>query len=62
MTWLGLAATRTVAGADDPTFRDKVAPILEQRCLHCHGEATHKGNLSLRTAATALKGGDNVGF
>ena len=59
MTWLGLAATRTVAGADDPTFRDKVAPILEQRCLYCHGEATHKGNLSLRTAATALKGGDS---
>ena len=59
VTWLGLAATGTGAGADDPTFRDKVAPILEQRCLHCHGEATKKGNLSLRTAAAAFKGGDS---
>ena len=45
--------------ADDPLFRDKVAPILERRCLHCHGEATHKGNLSLSTAAAAFKGGDS---
>ena len=59
VTWLGLAAVRTGAGADDPTFRDKVAPILEQRCLHCHGEATHKGNLSLSTAAAAFRGGDS---
>ena len=59
VTWLGLAAARTVAGADDPTFRDKVAPILELRCLHCHGDATHKGNLSLGTAAAAFKGGDS---
>ena len=59
VTWLGLAPARTVSGADDPNFRDRVAPILEQRCLHCHGETTHKGNLSLHTAAAAFKGGDN---
>ena len=59
LTWLGLAAARSVAASGRPAFRDKVAPILERRCLHCHGEATHKGNLSLSTAAAAFKGGDS---
>ena len=57
--WLGLAARTSCAAADDQLFRDKVAPILERRCLHCHGEATHKGNLSLSTAAAVFKGGDS---
>jgi hypothetical protein len=59
VTWLGMSAVPSVMGADDPTFRDKVAPILERRCLHCHGDLTHKGNLSLSTAAAAFKGGDS---
>ncbi len=33
--------------ADDQLFRDKVAPILEGRCVHCHGEREPKGGLSL---------------
>jgi len=59
-TWLVSAvATASGAGADDSSFRDKVAPILERRCVYCHGGATPKGNLSLSTAAAALKGGDS---
>ena len=57
--WLARLAAANVAAADDPIFRDKVAPILERRCLHCHGEATQKGNLSLSTAAAVFKGGDS---
>ena len=46
------------AGGDDRLFRDKVAPVLERRCIHCHGARSPKGNLSLSTSAGALKGGD----
>ena len=59
LTWLASGGRATAAAADDPLFRDKVAPILERRCVHCHGDATPKGNLSLSTAAAALKGGDS---
>ena len=49
---------RLLAAADDQFFRDQVAPILERRCVHCHGGSAPKGNLSLTTAAGASKGGD----
>jgi Protein of unknown function (DUF1553)/Protein of unknown function (DUF1549)/Planctomycete cytochrome C len=45
--------------ADDSYFRDSVAPVLEQRCIHCHGGAAPKGKLSLATAAAVLKGGES---
>ena len=31
------------AGGDDQLFRDKVAPILERRCIHCHGDTYTQG-------------------
>ncbi len=43
---------------DDQLFSDKVAPILEGRCVHCHGEHEPKGGLSLARAAGARKGGE----
>ena len=45
--------------ADDSYFRDNVAPVLEQRCVHCHSGATPKGRLSLATQAAVLKGGES---
>ncbi len=58
-TVLGLAPGPCVVAADDDTFfRTHVAPVLEIRCLHCHDETTHKGDLSLISASAALKGGD----
>jgi hypothetical protein len=50
------------AGADEPErlFREQVAPVLEKRCLHCHGsEASPKGGLSLASRAGLLRGGEN---
>jgi hypothetical protein len=49
------------AGADEPDrlFREHVAPILEKRCLHCHGAETSKGGLSLASRKGLLHGGDN---
>ena len=57
-TVISLAAAPVASGADDQLFRERIAPILERRCVHCHGGSTPKGNLSLTTAAGASKGGD----
>jgi hypothetical protein len=40
-------------------FRARVAPVLEARCIRCHGGATTKGGLSLRTAEAIRAGGEN---
>ena len=40
-------------------FREQVAPILERRCLHCHGAETQKGGLSLASGKGVLRGGEN---
>ena len=54
MLLLALAAP---GGADEP-FRDRIAPILESRCLSCHGGDRPKGGFSLETRAGLLAGGD----
>ena len=41
----------------DRLFRERVAPVLERRCVHCHGDASPKGGLSLTTAEAVRKGG-----
>jgi hypothetical protein len=61
---LGLGITVILsagAGTDDSgrLFREQVAPVLEKRCLHCHGAETHKGGLSLSSRAGVLRGGEN---
>jgi hypothetical protein len=52
-----LLAAATSRG-DDSLFRDRVAPILERRCLSCHSDANAKGKLSLATARALQKGGE----
>jgi hypothetical protein len=41
------------------TFQEHVRPILEARCISCHGVQKKRGGLDLRTLAGVLKGGDN---
>ncbi len=41
-----------------PLTDKDVLPIVE-RCLQCHGEALHMGNLDLRTRASILQGGNS---
>lgn len=57
-----VAATPGLTPAEEPDalelFQSKVAPLLERRCLSCHGGSERKGGLSLATLADALKGGD----
>ena len=40
-------------------FREKIAPLLSDRCLECHDTATHEGGLDLSRKETAFAGGDN---
>ena len=40
-------------------FRQQVKPILESRCIKCHGgEAKIRGKLRLTTRAEVLRGGE----
>ncbi|MFC1849066.1 hypothetical protein ACFL27_02550 [candidate division CSSED10-310 bacterium] len=36
------------SGGDRTEFYEKIAPILNQRCLHCHGKNICRGDVSLR--------------
>ncbi len=56
MTILLMSALLAAAPADD--FRDKVAPILETKCVRCHGESARKGGLALHSAEAFKTGGD----
>jgi len=56
--WLGTTTAGQASAAEDQSFRQKVAPILERRCVQCHGGLSPKGNLWLTTAKAILKGGD----
>jgi mono/diheme cytochrome c family protein len=50
------AAVPASAGGPAP-FADRIAPVLRQRCLPCHGDK-RRGGLDLTTRAGLLKGGD----
>ena len=45
--------------ADERLFRERIAPILEARCVHCHGGAKPKGGLSLVSSERFQAGGDS---
>ncbi|WP_205678689.1 DUF1553 domain-containing protein [Aquisphaera insulae] len=55
MLWLVLATSAIPAPAAD--YARDVRPILERRCLGCHGAGRQKGGLSLDDRASAFKGG-----
>lgn len=56
-------ATRPVEKPSSPsvkpglTFDRDVLPILEKKCLACHGELKRNGKLDMRTLAALKKGG-----
>jgi hypothetical protein len=43
--------------AQRPVFKDLIQPILERRCLACHGPEKHKADLSMDSYEALLKGG-----
>lgn len=64
LVWLRLALLAAVCGplnasdsARNASFEAQVLPILQTRCLTCHGEPPVQAQLDLRTAAGILRGG-----
>jgi hypothetical protein len=49
----------SAAGDNEKLFRERVAVILERRCVHCHSGDTPKGKLRLDEAKAALAGGES---
>jgi hypothetical protein len=41
------------------TFENDVLPILQAKCISCHGGLSKKGELDLRTLASAKRGGES---
>ena len=52
-----LCAPMVARAEDDRLFRERVAPILERRCVSCHGDASPEGKLALTTAGAMRAGG-----
>ncbi|MEQ2008634.1 MAG: DUF1553 domain-containing protein [Limisphaerales bacterium] len=45
--------------ADPARFRDQIRPLLDSKCVSCHGPEKQKGGLRLDSRAAALKGGEH---
>ncbi len=61
----GFAVSRHTAAEDSPVpkFEADIAPILEARCLKCHGDGKLEAGLDLRRRFLIVKGGDSgAGF
>ena len=54
-----LLCCSTPALAAEVDFARDIAPLLEQRCLRCHNDETHKAGLSLVSREVAIKGGES---
>jgi hypothetical protein len=53
-----LLAGATASAATPTAYEQFVAPILNARCVQCHGEHKQKGKLALHTWAAFAKGGE----
>src|SRR5215472_9954790 len=47
------------AAGQVPLFEKDVLPLLEAKCVRCHGDKAKKAELDLRTRAGILKGGES---
>jgi mono/diheme cytochrome c family protein len=54
-----LFAGGTAAADNASDFQDRVLPLLQARCISCHGPEKQKGKLRLDSRASILKGGEN---
>ncbi|MCE9568052.1 MAG: DUF1549 domain-containing protein [Planctomycetes bacterium] len=44
--------------ATSPSFANDIKPLLDAKCVRCHGEKTRKGDLDLSTPAGIARGGE----
>src|SRR5262249_17911673 len=52
------AASNRAADQPTVTFEKDVLPLLQTKCLSCHGAGKQKADLDLRSRASLLKGGE----
>ena len=50
---------KAVPPAAAPSFQDEIRPLLQAKCVRCHGGKTTRGDLNLTTPAGAMKGGQS---
>lgn len=55
----GLVVATAVDAAETSFYAERVAPILDQHCVACHGSEKVKGKLRVDTFAHLLKGGSD---
>lgn len=53
-----LSGSTSSAGEDAVVFVEDVRPLLEAKCVSCHGPEKQEGNLRLDSLAAAERGGD----
>jgi len=58
MAWLWVAMS-SLRAADDTLFSEKIAPMLQEKCLSCHNAQKMEGDLDLSTREMTLKGGED---
>lgn len=58
LTCSGWVSTRAALSPDEH-FREAVKPLLDSRCISCHGPDKVKGGLRLDSRDAVLKGGDS---
>lgn len=58
---LAVLGAAVAAHAEDTFYAQRVAPILEQKCVACHGEKKQKGKLRLDSFAQLMRGGEGGG-
>ena len=64
-TWIwivGLSASGALAAdpaAETPDFAREIAPLLEERCVQCHGDKQQLGGLRLDSREAMLRGGQH---
>ncbi len=56
---LAVAFVPSAVAGEAPDFRKDVWPILQSRCVSCHGPDKQKGELRLDSRAALLKGGNS---
>ncbi len=60
LTWIAMALLLgRASAAEGAEFQRDVIPILQSRCVACHGPDKQRGGLRLDTAANLLRGGDS---
>lgn len=56
-----LTASASLTADERITFEQHITPILQARCVKCHGEEKLEGGLDLRRKFLLVKGGDSGG-